>query len=171
MKVTSLTLSYQDMLTRARKRTTILKKETVSLADKIGDFADRLPVGKLTEMRALLSPLAERPEIVVTFLASLELARLKKLKLYQEQTYQEIYLELLENLKNFNLTLASGFDYEGQTRSDAAQLPADQKAALDILNAGDATSETSPEAAPQLAVPEELLAQNPESVSEMVPSV
>jgi len=110
MDITSLALGYQDMLARVRKRTTVLKKETVSLADKITEFAGRLEIGKITEMQSLFSAMAAKPEIIVTFLASLELSRLKKLRLYQEATYQAIYMELLESIANFNTQLASGFD-------------------------------------------------------------
>jgi chromatin segregation and condensation protein Rec8/ScpA/Scc1 (kleisin family) len=46
----------------------------------------------------------------VTFLASLELARLRKLRVHQEEAYSEIYLELLETLSELDLKLASGFD-------------------------------------------------------------
>lgn len=110
MNVTDLALTFQDMLVRARKRTTVLQKETVSIADKIVVFADRLRMGELIDMTKLLSTLPTRPEVVVTFLASLELARLKRLRVHQEGTYREIYLELIASLKNFDLDLASGFD-------------------------------------------------------------
>jgi len=105
MNISDMALSYQEMLVRARKRSQILKKETVSVADKIYYFADRLEVGKLTEMKAMLTALPNKGEWVVTFLASLELARLKKLKVYQNLAYDPIYLELLENLKGINLSL------------------------------------------------------------------
>ena len=110
MQVTDLALCYQDMLTRARKRTQVLKKETVSITDKIMEFADRLHIGKIVDMTSLLTELNSRPEIVATFLASLELSRLRKMKLYQEEVYQEIYVELLESIKGFDSKLASGFD-------------------------------------------------------------
>lgn len=105
MNISDMALSYQEMLTRARKRGQILKKETVSVADKIYYFADRLEVGKMTEMRDMLTALPNKGEWVVTFLASLELARLKKLRVYQNQAYDPIYLELLESLKGINLSL------------------------------------------------------------------
>ena len=105
MNISDMALSYQEMLIRARKRSQILKKETVSVAEKIYYFADRLEVGKLTEMRDMLTALPTKGEWVVTFLASLELARLKKLKVYQNLAYDPIYLELLENLKGINLSL------------------------------------------------------------------
>lgn len=110
MGITSLALSFQDMLVRARKRTQVLKKETVSLTDKIVEFADRLPLGIPTELRKMLSVDPSKAEVVVTFLASLELSRLKKMRLHQEETYRPIYLELLETLRDFNVSLARGFD-------------------------------------------------------------
>ena len=110
MEVTSLALTFQDLLVKERKRTTILKKETVSLAEKILDFADRMEIGKLTGLRALLRDPNSRPETVVSFLASLELGRLRKMRLHQEKAYEEIYVELLESIKGFNTDLARGFD-------------------------------------------------------------
>lgn len=110
MNLTDLTLAYQDMLVRQRKRTTILRKETVSLASKIVEFRDKLQVGKLSEFRALLSTVPTKPEIVAAFLATLELSRLKKMRVHQELAYAPIWLELLESLKNFDETMADGFE-------------------------------------------------------------
>ena len=110
MNITDLALCYQQTLTRARKRTQVLRKETVSLADKLHDFAKKLRVGKVTEMAALWELNPTRPEMVVTFLASLELSRLRKLRVHQEVAYEAIYLELLESLVNFDPSVASGFD-------------------------------------------------------------
>jgi segregation and condensation protein A len=120
MEVTQLALSYQDLLARQRKRTTVLKKETVSLTDKIMEFRDRLQMGKLIDMRDLVQDLKLRPEVVVTFLASLELSRLKKLRVHQNETYAPIYLELVESLANFNVSLASGFDAVAQVEQAIA---------------------------------------------------
>lgn len=122
MDLTDLCLSYQDILIRSRKRTQILKKETVSITDKIIEFGQRLEVGKLMEMKALLSVVPSAAETVITFLASLELARLRKLRLYQQGTYEAIYLELVETLKQFDFNLASGF-HPLQTQNNTAVLP------------------------------------------------
>ena len=110
MQITQLAMSYQDQLVRARKRTQILRKETVSLSDKILEFGDKLKLGEPTAFETLLSLSPTKPEVVVTFLASLELSRLKKMRVHQQKTYDTIYLELLESLKNFNPELAIGFD-------------------------------------------------------------
>jgi segregation and condensation protein A len=110
MNMTDLAIAYQEMLARARKRTQVLKKETVSINDKIMEFVDRIKVGELVELRSLLFDEKSRPEVVATFLAALELSRLRKMKLHQEEVYSSIYMELLESLVNFDTRMASGFD-------------------------------------------------------------
>lgn len=110
MNLSDLAMAYQEMVVRARKRTQVLKKETVSIADKIMEFATVLEVHRIVELRSLLSELPSRAEIVAAFLATLELSRLKKMKVFQEEVYSAIYLELLESLKDFDAQLASGFD-------------------------------------------------------------
>lgn len=117
MNITDLAVTYQEILIRARKRTQVLRKETVSLKDKIIDFSNRLKINELMDLRNMLSINPDRPEIVVTFLASLELSRLKKMKLHQEGVYSTIYLELLQALAGFDLELATGFDPETATQA------------------------------------------------------
>lgn len=123
MSVTDIALTYQDIFTRASKRTQILKKETVSLSERMRQFGDQLQVGEVTALERLMSITPDRPEVVVSFLASLELGRLKKLKIYQEQTYEKIYVELVESLQGFNFELATGFE------SELAKVEADAHAA------------------------------------------
>ncbi|MDR3608399.1 MAG: segregation/condensation protein A [Oligoflexia bacterium] len=110
MNLTDLTVAYQDMLARERKRTTVLRKETVSIAGKIVEFRDRLKAGQLTGLHSLLVDQNSEAEAVVTFLASLELSRMRKMRLHQERTYAEIYLELLESLHDINESDAFEFD-------------------------------------------------------------
>ena len=109
MNLTNLTVQYQNQIAHARKRKQVLRKETVSLSEKMREFGERLQIGQLTDMTSLLPAIAARPDVVVNFLAALELSRLKKAKLYQEEAFKEIYIELLECLKNFDFGLATGF--------------------------------------------------------------
>jgi segregation and condensation protein A len=135
MSLTDLTLAYQDMLVRARRRTQVLKKETVSIADKIMEFKDKLILRKPVEFSKLLSPLPSHAEIVATFLATLELSRLKKSKVYQEGTYQPIFIELVESLKGFDPSLASGFDLENQMAKTAEQLEQERQHSIEQASA------------------------------------
>lgn len=112
MNVTSIALGFQDLLTRARKRTHILRKETVSVAKQIQSFALRLEVGKIIELRSLMGVCPDRGEEVVTFLASLELTRLRKLRMFQQIVYSPIYVELLEKIESLDLGLIQAFEHE-----------------------------------------------------------
>ncbi len=132
MNLTDLTLAYQDMLVRQRKRTQVLRKETVSLSTKILEFRDKLQVGKLSEFRALLSEVPSKPEIVAAFLATLELSRLKKMRVHQELAYSPIWIELLESLKNFDATMATGFDNpDAPPKTEGAESESEAPTALD----------------------------------------
>lgn len=110
MSVSDLVLSYQDTVVRSRRQRRVLRKETVSISQKIFEFADKLELGKITPLDDLISGNRERPEVVVAFLASLELSRLKKLRLHQQLVYHPIYLELITSLKGFDMQIATGFD-------------------------------------------------------------
>ncbi len=143
MNISTLSLCYQNLVTRARKRTTILQKETVSITDKIAHFKSKLRKGQLTAMRELISAVSSKPEVVVTFLTSLELSRLRRLKLHQEAAYQDIYLELLESLENFDMSLASGFEAEVNT---------DVKLALGMQNLDINEKPSMPSISPTLPV-------------------
>jgi segregation and condensation protein A len=148
MDVTSLATTYQQILVREKKRTTILKKETVSLSEKIVDFADKIDLGEMKELRSLMRNSHDKPEIVVTFLAALELARLKRFKVHQEKTYSEIWVEVVQSLKNFNLDLASGFD----SVEAAVQKKTEEEAAeAEALAAAQAQISDDPATAPALA--------------------
>ncbi|MCC7440726.1 MAG: hypothetical protein IT285_03775 [Bdellovibrionales bacterium] len=116
MSVSDLALSYQETLVRQRRKTKILKKETVSVAETIRGLGEVLEVGQLTDLRSLLGDNPSIPRVVVSFLAGLELSKLKKMRLHQNQTYDPIYLELLENIRAIRLELASDFDVENFNR-------------------------------------------------------
>jgi segregation and condensation protein A len=112
MKMTSIATTFQDLLIREqRRKRVVMKKETVSLSEKLKEFGRRLTPHQITALETMISDKGVRGEWVVGFLASLELSRLKKLKVYQEQAFDPIFVELLEELQNFDVSQASGFDY------------------------------------------------------------
>lgn len=141
MNVSDLTLSMQDTLVRAHKRKRVLKKETVSLSTKIAEFSDRLEIGALTSIKQLLSMSPSRPEIVVTFLASLELAKLKKLKVFQEGAYQEIFVKLIENIQGLAQAWSSEFDEKMAAVEQNASAPVESVPAELIV----ASTESAPQ--------------------------
>lgn len=110
MDASRLALSYQDSLIRERKRSNVLRKETVSLTEKIIDISNRLTVGQLTSLRKMMVDSHYVPEVVATFLASLEMARLRKLSVFQEGIFADIYVELIEKLGALDFSLIQTFE-------------------------------------------------------------
>jgi segregation and condensation protein A len=112
MNVSSIATTYQDLLIREQRRArVVMKKETVSLSEKLREFGRRLTPKQVTALETLIADRKLKGEWVVGFLASLELSRLKKLKIYQEKTFDPIFIELLETIDDLDLNQASGFDY------------------------------------------------------------
>lgn len=99
LQLSQFILAYQEALVQNRRRHQVLQKETVRIAEKIAYMGRILEPGVLKIFKELISDLKLRPEWVATFLASLELAKLKKLKLHQEVTYGEIFLEMTERFE------------------------------------------------------------------------
>lgn len=122
MDLTQLTLTYQDIYIRSNRRVQVLKKETVSLARKMEEFREKLSIGHWILLNQLAASDSDRSEMVVTFLASLELGRLLKLRLHQEGIYTPIYVELIESLHQFDFSLATGFvkETEQKTKSEGS---------------------------------------------------
>jgi len=112
MNMSTLATTYQDLLLREHRRARIvMKKETVSLQEKIQEFGRRLKLNELTALDTLISDKEIRGEWVVGFLASLELSRLKQVKIHQDKTFDPIFVELLQEMINFDSKQTSGFDY------------------------------------------------------------
>lgn len=112
MNVSAIATTFQDLLIREqRRKRVVMKKETVSLQEKIQEFGRRLTPKQITKLETLIADTKVRGEWVVGFLASLELSRLKKLKIHQENVFDPIFVELLEKLEGFDTRQVSGFDY------------------------------------------------------------
>jgi segregation and condensation protein A len=54
---------------------------------------------------------------VITFISLLELARLKKLQIFQNEDKGSIYIEVKESLDSFDPETANGFEPEGEANS------------------------------------------------------
>ncbi|MEW6055249.1 MAG: segregation/condensation protein A [Bdellovibrionota bacterium] len=120
LDITGLTLVFQDVLKRSRKRNKIIIREPTSIPERIAQLAKILKPGELTEFASILSPEPDRTEIIVTFIALLEIARLKKLKLYQNETFGSIYLTLTDALSELDPTLMTGFQYNAKRIEELA---------------------------------------------------
>ena len=61
---------------------------------------------------------------VITFISLLELARLKKLQVFQNEDKGSIYIEVKESLDSFDPESANGFEPEDETKDEAPAVAA-----------------------------------------------
>jgi segregation and condensation protein A len=108
-----LTETMMDLIRREKKKYTLVKRDRISIKEKLIRLKEMLIVGETTEFSTLLDP-NETGIIdkVITFISLLELARLKKLSVFQNEDMGEIYIEVKESLDTFNVETADGFEPE-----------------------------------------------------------
>jgi segregation and condensation protein A len=110
MNLTDLTVAFQQMLMRARRPVAKVKRDRMTILDAVKNITSRLSEKEITEFQTLFSEVSDRNEVVVTFLAILELGRLGKIRVLQHIAYGTIYVVLRESLGSVE-TLLTGESY------------------------------------------------------------
>jgi len=110
MDLQELTNTMVDVLFREGRKHKVIEKDKVSIKSKLIDLKKVLREGLKTQFSHLLSKDESKIDKVVTFISLLELARLKKVSIFQNEDRGDIYVEVLDNLENFDVDQANGFD-------------------------------------------------------------
>ncbi|MCM2351104.1 MAG: segregation/condensation protein A [Bacteriovoracaceae bacterium] len=123
-----LTETMMDLIRREKRKYTVVKRDRLSIKEKLIKLKSMLKQGETTQFDKLLD-LNETGIIdkVITFISLLELARLKKLQIYQNEDMGAIYIEVKESLESFDPETANGFEPEDETKDEA---PAPAEAAI-----------------------------------------
>lgn len=118
-----LTETMMDLIRREKKKYTVVKRDRISIKEKLIYLKTMLKVGETTQFDKLLD--ANETGIidkVITFISLLELARLKKLQIFQNEDKGSIYIEVQEDLESFNPEQATGFDPEEDAKDAATAI-------------------------------------------------
>ncbi len=109
-----LTETMMDLIRREKRKYTIVRRDRLSIKEKLIRLKSMLKVGDSTQFDKLLDE-NETGIIdkVITFISILELARLKKLEIFQNEDKGSIYIEVKEDLNTFDVETADGFEPEG----------------------------------------------------------
>lgn len=86
----------EDKIDRVRSSFGTIKKEPVSLEEKIGAVMTYARKHRKFSFRQILETGADKLEVVVTFLAVLELMKIGKIYLVQEHIFDDMQIETLE---------------------------------------------------------------------------
>jgi segregation and condensation protein A len=110
-----LTATMMDLLRREKRKYTVVKRDRISIKEKLIHLKNTLKVGVTTEFDTLLDKTQTGViDKVITFISLLELARLKRLEVYQNEALGTIYVEVKEDLQSFDVDTADGFEPEGE---------------------------------------------------------
>jgi len=112
-----LTETMMDLIRRDKKKYAVIKRDRLSIKEKLVQLKSMLKLGETTVFDKLLDE-NETGIIdkVITFISLLELARLKKLQIYQNEDKGSIYIEVKESLDSFDPETANGFEPENDTK-------------------------------------------------------
>lgn len=92
----AVTKRKSDRVDPIRSRFGNIQKESISLEDKIKSVMDYAREHRKFSFRGLLEQQPDRTQVVVTFLALLELMKIGKIRLTQEHLFDDMFIETLE---------------------------------------------------------------------------
>lgn len=119
MDLNSLTMAMVDFLFRQRRKYTVVKRDRLSIKEKLKFLKTNLKLGEQTTFDQLLEADGKAEEgkdptdnIVITFISLLELARLKRINIFQNEDRSTIYVNVVRSLEDFDVEQANGFEEE-----------------------------------------------------------
>lgn len=85
-----------DKIDPVRSKFGKIEMEEVSLPDKMDFVTDALKKRKRCSFKQLLEQQSSKMEVIVSFLAVLELIKIGKIEVHQEKTFDDIYIDSIE---------------------------------------------------------------------------
>jgi segregation and condensation protein A len=117
-QIDQLIYSQVDILVRLGRKVDFYPKEKMSIKEKLSFLKEVLGDGDQEAMSffKLLDDYETRYSAVenkvVTFISILELSRLKKVEIFQNEHLKDIYIKVIGSLKDLDLDMANGFEAE-----------------------------------------------------------
>ncbi|MEA9356684.1 segregation/condensation protein A [Bacteriovorax sp. PP10] len=179
MDLNSLTMTMVDFLFRQRRKYTVVKRDRLSIKEKLKFLKTNLKLGEQTTFDTLLEMNGKAEEgkdptdnIVITFISLLELSRLQRINVFQNEDRSTIYVNVVRSLEDFDVEQANGFEDEAMTAPSASGVQEIKEANLDERLVIEDLGEYTPE--PEVAAPateegsEELSPEDQEEYMELL---
>lgn len=158
MDLNSLTMTMVDFLFRQRRKYTVVKRDRLSIKEKLKFLKTNLKLGEQTTFDTLLEMNGKAEEgkdptdnIVITFISLLELSRLQRINVFQNEDRSTIYVNVVRSLEDFDVEQANGFEDEAMTAPSASGVQEIKEANLDERLVIEDLGEYTPE--PEAAAP------------------
>jgi segregation and condensation protein A len=140
IELDKLTLAMMDFLFKQKRKYQVVRRDRLSIKEKLAFMKSHLKVGTQTTLDDLLSIHGEEgiDNIVITFISLLEMARLKRLEIFQNEDRSTVYVNVVKTLEDFDVDSANGFEDENEPSPEEKKADAELEAA--ILESGDETA-------------------------------
>ncbi len=114
MELEKLTEAMMDFLIKEKRKYTVVRRDKLSIKEKLVFLKSHLKVGESSEFQHLLDADGGNTvdNVVITFISLLELARLKRLTVFQNEGFGTIYVQVVKSLQDFDIESANGFEEE-----------------------------------------------------------
>ena len=131
MDLTTLTMTMVDLMKREKRKFTMLKRDRLSIKEKLKSLKERLKVGESTNFQELIDAGNSTDDVVITFISLLELARLSKIRVFQNEDLGNIYVDVVGDLADFDVETANGFMTEEELKAEKEA--AEQAKTLELI--------------------------------------
>jgi segregation and condensation protein A len=119
MEMQSIIDTMIDLIRRQKRKYTVVRRDRISIKEKLVQLKNTLKTGTQSQFTSLIDEDKGIDDIVITFISLLELARLKKINIFQNESKGEIYLDVVESLEDFDVEVADGFENPEDLMADS----------------------------------------------------
>src|SRR3989339_81244 len=119
-----LTTTMMDLLSKQKRQYKAVKRDRISIKEKLVTFQERLVKDTTYMFDELLQNGEEKriDDIIITFISVLELAKLKKVSLYQNEEKSNIYIKILERISDQDVSLAEVEEESDEVSAEVAEI-------------------------------------------------
>jgi len=110
MTLNDITMSMIDWMRKDKRKFALMKKDRSSIKEKLVYLKNLLVVGSLSYFHEIIEKPDSISDIVVTFISLLELSRLGRVQIMQNQENGHIAIQTLSELSHLDIESADGFD-------------------------------------------------------------
>ncbi len=116
IELEKLTMAMMDFIVREKRKYTVIRRDRLSIKEKLAFLKGHLKTGVQLNFKQILDKDGEPGigNIVITFISLLELARLGRVNIFQNEDCGDIYVNVMKSLEDFDIDQADGFNEEDQ---------------------------------------------------------
>lgn len=125
LELDSLTTVMMDLIFREKRKYTVVKRDRLSIKEKLIFLKSFLQKDVRTDLKHLieLDGGMTTDNIVITFISLLELARLKRVSIFQNEDRGQVYIDVVSALEDFDVESANGFEPEAEAAAAGEVTP------------------------------------------------